>query len=54
MIISRVQRGMVGPKIFISDQELNNFINSTDGQNLLVVEYKLDQILVKKKKKQMR
>ena len=51
MIISRVQRGMVGPKIFISDQELNNFINSTDGQNLLVVEYKLDQILVKEEEK---
>ena len=51
MIISRVQRGMVGPKIFISDQELNNFINSTDGQNLLVVEYKLNQILVKEEEK---
>ena len=47
MIIARVQRGMVGPKVFISEQELNNFINSTDGQNLLVIEYKFDQILVK-------
>ena len=47
MIIARVQRGMVGPKVFISEQELNNFIKSTDGQNLLVIEYKFDQILVK-------
>ena len=47
MIIARVQRGIVGPKVFISEQELNNFINSTDGQNLLVIEYKFDQILVK-------
>ena len=38
---------MVGPKEFISEQELNNFIKSTDGQNLLVIEYKFDQILVK-------
>ena len=49
MIIARVQRGMVGPKVFISDQELNNFINSADGQNLLVIEYKFDQILLKNK-----
>ena len=47
MIIARVQRGMVGPKVFISEQELSNFIKSTDGQNLLVIEYKFDQILVK-------
>ena len=47
MIIARVQRGIVGPKVFISEQELNNFIKSTDGQNLLVIEYKFDQILVR-------
>ena len=45
MIIARVQRGMVGPKVFISEQELNNFIKSTDGQNLLIIEYKFDQIV---------
>ena len=49
MIIARVQRGIVGPKVFISEQELNNFINSVEGQNLLVIEYKFDQILLKDK-----
>lgn len=50
LILSRVQRGLVGPKVFISDQELKNFIDSTEGQNLILVEYKIQEILVKSKK----
>jgi len=46
LILSRVQRGLVGPKVFISDQELLNFIASTEGQNLILVEYKIKEILV--------
>ena len=51
MILARVQRGLVGPKVFISEQELNNFINSVEGQGILVIEYKYDQILLKEEKK---
>ena len=50
LILSRVQRGLVGPKVFISDQELKNFIDSTEGQNLILVEYKIQEILVKSEK----
>ena len=46
LIIKRVQRGLVGPKVFISDQEIKNFIISKEGQNLIIVEYKINQILV--------
>ena len=49
LVLSRVQRGLVGPKVFISDQELSNFISSTEGQNLILVEYKIKEILVKSK-----
>ena len=49
LIIQRVQRGLVGPKVFISDQEIKNYIESTDGQNSILVEYKINQILVKSK-----
>ena len=31
MILRRVQSGLVGPKIIISDQELQNYINSAEG-----------------------
>ena len=47
MIIRRVQSGLVRPKIIISDQELANYIDSTEGQNLITVEYKINQILLK-------
>ena len=49
LIIQRVQRGLVGPKVFISDQEIDNYILSTEGQNLILIEYKINQILVKSK-----
>jgi len=47
MIIRRVQSGLVRPKIIISDQELANYIDSAEGQNLISVEYKINQILLK-------
>ena len=47
LILRRVQGGLVRPKIIISDQELKNYINSTEGQSLITIEYKINQILLK-------
>ena len=47
LILRRVQGGLVRPKIIISDQELANYINSTEGQSLITIEYKINQILLK-------
>ncbi len=47
LTIQRVQRGLVRPKVFISEQEVENYISSIEGQNSILVEYKIDQILVK-------
>ena len=47
MMIRRVQSGLVRPKIVISDQEIENYINSSEGEELISTEYKLDQILLK-------
>ncbi len=47
MIIRRVQSGLVRPKIIVSDQELMNYIDSAEGQNLISIEYKINQILIK-------
>ena len=47
LILRRVQGGLVRPKIIISDQELMNYINSSEGQSLITIEYKINQILVK-------
>ena len=47
LILRRVQGGLVRPKIIISDQELMNYINSTEGQSLITIEYKINQILLK-------
>ncbi len=47
MIIRRVQSGLVRPKIIVSDQELINYIDSAEGQNLITIEYKINQILLK-------
>ena len=46
MIIQRVQRGKVGGRIEISEQELENFINSEEGRTKLAEEYKVQQILI--------
>ncbi len=47
IIIRRVQSGLVRPKIVISDQEIRNYINSSEGESLISTEYKIDQILLK-------
>ena len=46
MIIQRVQRGKVGGRVEISEQELENFINSEEGRTKLVEEYNIQQILI--------
>jgi peptidyl-prolyl cis-trans isomerase SurA len=46
MVIQRVQRGKVGGRIEISEQELENFINSEEGRTKLAEEYKVQQILI--------
>ena len=47
MMIRRVQSGLVRPKIVISDQEIENYINSSEGEELISTEYKIEQILLK-------
>ena len=46
MIIQRVQRGKVGGRVEISEQELENFINSEEGRTKLAEQYKVQQILI--------
>ena len=46
MIIQRVQRGKVGGRVEISEQELENFINSEEGRTKLAEEYNVQQILI--------
>jgi len=47
MILRRVQSGLVRPKVLISDKEIENYINSSEGQKLISIEYKINQILLK-------
>ena len=47
LMIRRVQSGLVRPKIVISDQEIENYINSSEGEELISTEYKIEQILLK-------
>ena len=47
LILRRVQSGLVRPKIIISEQEMMNYINSVEGQSLISIEYKINQILIK-------
>ena len=46
LIIQRVQRGKVGGKIDISEQELENFINSEEGKTQLAEQYNVQHILL--------
>ena len=46
LIIQRVQRGKVGAKINISEQELENFINSEEGRTQLAEQYNVQHILL--------
>jgi peptidyl-prolyl cis-trans isomerase SurA len=46
LIIQRVQRGKVGGKIDISEQEIENFINSEEGRTQLAEQYNVQHILL--------
>ena len=46
MILSRIQRGLVQSKVYISEQELDNFIQSQEGQVNLSAEFLIQQILI--------
>ena len=46
LIIQRVQRGKVGAKIDISEQEIENFINSEEGKTQLAEQYNVQHILL--------
>jgi len=46
MIISRVQQGMVKRRIEISDQEVDNFLNSEEGQLMTSPDLKVGHILL--------
>ena len=46
MILSRIQRGLVQSKVYISEQELDNFISSQEGQVNLSAEFLIQQILI--------
>jgi len=45
LIIQRVQRGKVGANIEISEQEIENFLNSEEGRSKLAEQYNVQQIL---------
>ena len=46
LIIQRVQRGKVGANIEISEQEIENFLNSEEGRSRLAEQYNVQQILL--------
>ena len=46
LIIQRAQRGKVGAKIDISEQEIENFINSEEGKTQLAEQYNVQHILL--------
>lgn len=46
LIIQRVQRGKVGADIEISEQEIENFLNSEEGMSKLAEQYNVQQILL--------
>lgn len=47
LITTRVRQGSVGPRIQITDQEIQNFLDSSEGQQLLQSEFHLAHILIK-------
>lgn len=46
LIVQRVQRGKVGARIEISEQEIENFLNSEEGRSKLAEQYDVQQILI--------
>ena len=49
LIIGRVQRGKVGSRVDISEQEIENFINSEEGRTELAEQYDVQHILISMK-----
>jgi len=47
MVKRRIQSGLVRPKVMISEKEVMNYIKSAEGESLITIEYKINQILVK-------
>lgn len=52
MLVKRVQQGMVNRRIQISEQEIDNFLTSDDGQKLIQPEYRLAHALISVKDNQ--
>lgn len=46
MIIQRVQRGRVAANVEISEQEIENYLNSEEGKSRLAEQYNVQQILL--------
>ena len=46
LIVQRVQRGKVGANIEISEQEIENYLNSEEGRSKLAEQYNVQQILL--------
>lgn len=47
LITTRARQGSVGPRIQITDQEVQNFLNSREGQEMLTTRYRIGHILIK-------
>ena len=47
MVKRRIQSGLVRPKVMISEKEVMNYVKSAEGESLITIEYKINQILVK-------
>lgn len=46
MTIQELQRGMVNRRITITQQEINNFLNSQMGQEMIAADYFLEHVLI--------
>ncbi|MCP4595256.1 peptidylprolyl isomerase, partial [Neptuniibacter sp.] len=46
MLLNSVQQNMVNRRIRVSEQELENFLNSVDGKSQISAEYSLGHILI--------
>lgn len=46
MVLQRVQQGNVSQRIQVSDQEVDNFLGSPDGQQMLAPQYRVQHLLV--------
>jgi peptidyl-prolyl cis-trans isomerase SurA len=46
MTIQELQRGMVNRRITITQQEINNFLNSQMGREMIAADYFLEHVLI--------